>query len=213
MREPSRFRRSRSRPGASEVYSAAIVVAITLALSGAAYALADFHVAPIPVYTVRAYSLFGNPSILRIQVNSSSPSTMAEIRIDNASSLSGLLALTTKGYSTTSTVCSPAETTFFGVSSEAGTISVSGAVQSWIDGVQESSATVSPGLHELIVEGGTSCVVGLPGGVQLSGPSPAISSFPAESSSSRSFVILVPYFTGGHTATMTFSGGTSVIGF
>jgi len=209
----SRFRPSRVRSAVSEVYSAAVVVAITLVLSGAVYSLADFHVAPVPVYSTSSFSVYANPSFLHVNVNSSAPTAPAELRIDSASSLGGFLTLTATGYSTAGAICSSGRTTFFSVSSGPGTISISGPGDSWIDGVEESSASVQSGWHEVVLVGGSGCVVNLPGGVQVSGPSPSTSSVPMESSSPRSFVFLIPYYFSGHVATIVFDGGTQVVGF
>jgi hypothetical protein len=210
--------RSRSRPkghhaAASEVYSAAIIVAITLALSGAAYSLADFHASPVPVYTTNSFTAYGTPSFLHILVNSTAPTTPVEFRLDGASSLSGFLTLTAAGYSFTGSLCAPGKTTFFSVSAGPGTLSVSGSGKAWIDGIEESSANVRQGWHTVALEDGSGCVVELPGGAQVSGPSPVVSPLPMESSSPRSFIFLVPYHAGGHVATIVFDGGTQVLGF
>jgi len=213
LRAPSQSRLSPARTAASEVYSAVLIVAITLALSGAAYSLASFHVNPVPVYSTSSFSVYANPSFLHIEVNSSAPTTPAELRIDNASSLEGFLALSSVGYRTTSTICSSGETTFFSVSAGPGTISVSGSGNSWIDGIEESTANVQRGWHEVVLAGGSGCMVNLPGGIQVSGPSPSSSPVPMESFSSRSFLFLVPYYSSGHVATIVFDGGTQVLGF
>lgn len=209
---------SQSRPrgprrAASEVYSAALLVAVTLALSSVAYSLADFHVTPAPAYSSSSYSVYGSPSFLRIQVNASAPTAPAEFRVDGASSLAGFLALAAGGYSSTGDLCSPGRTTFFSVSSGAGTIAISGSGSSWIDGVEASTAVVQSGWHEVAIADGSWCAIELPGGVQVSGPSPEVSAVPMESASPQSFVFLVPYFAGGHVATIVFDGGTQVIGF
>jgi hypothetical protein len=210
---PSLSKLSSARAAASEVYSAALIVAITLALSGAVYSLSDFHVTPVPVYTTSSFSVYANPSFLHIQVNSSAPSAPAELRIDNASSLAGFLELSTAGYSTTNLICSAGETTFFSVSAGPGTISVSGSGVSWIDGIEGSSAEVQRGWHEVALSGGSGCVVTLPGGTEVSGPSPSSSPLPMESLSSRTFVFLVPFYSSGHVATIVFDGGSQVLGF
>ena len=189
------------------------MVAITLALSCTAYSLADFHVDPVPVYSVRSYSAYGAPSFLHIAVNSSAPTNPAEFRLDGASSLSGFLALASSGYSVAKGLCVPGETTFFSVAAGPGTISVSGASASYIDGVETSVAAVQGGWHEVVLVNGSGCVVELPGGTRVSGSSPELSTVPFMSSSSRSFLILVPYDSGGHTASLVFDGGTQVVDF
>lgn len=210
-RSPSRPRAPRT--AASEVYSAALIVAITLALSGAAYSLADFQVTPVPVYAENSFSIYGTPSFLHIQVNSSAPTHPAEFRVDNASSLSGFLAMTAGGYSTSLALCASGETTFFSVLSGSGTVTVLGSGVAWIDGMETWAASVQSGWHEVIIEDGSGCAIELPGGAQVSGPSASLSSVPMESSSSCSFVFLVPYLASGHVATMVFDGGTQVLDF
>jgi flagellin-like protein len=213
LRAPSPYRRSSTRPGASEVYSAALLVAITLALSGAVYSLADFHVTPVPAYALSSYSVYGEPSFLHIRVNSSAPTRPAEFRVDNASSVAGVIALDLRGFSVVESLCAAGLTTFFSVLSGTGIISVSGAGVSWVDGVETSTSTVQSGWHEIIIEDGSGCGVALPGGAMVRGPSPSLSTIPMESSSSASFVFIVPYFTGGHVATIVFDGGSQVLDF
>ena len=213
MRALSQFRPRSSRGAASEVYSAVVVVAITLALSGAAYFLADFHVSPVPVYSERSFATYGTPSFLHVLVNSSAPTSPAELRVDGASSLRGVLALTSNGYSTTSSLCNPGETTFFSVLTTTGTVSVLGSGVSWVDGVQTSEASVLGGWHEVVISNGSDCAVNLPGGIQASAASPYLSPLPRVSSSSRFFIFLVPYSSSGHLLTMVFDGGIQVLGF
>jgi hypothetical protein len=213
LRARSPYRRSSARPGAAEVYSAALLVAITIALSGAVYSLADFHVAPVPAYTLSSYSVYGEPSLLHIRVNSSAPTRPAEFRVDNASSVDGVIALDPSGFSVVTGLCAAGVTTFFSVLSGTGKISVSGTGVSWVDGVETSTATVQSGWHEIIIEDGSGCGVALPGGALVSGPSQSLSTMPMESASSTSFVFIVPYFTGGHVATIVFDGGNRVLDF
>lgn len=213
MRAPSPSRPRLVRLAVSEALSAALIVAVTLALSGAAYALADFHVSPVPVFTQNSFSIFGTPSFLHIQVNSSSPASLAEFQLDDASSASGFLALTAAGYSVTGSLCAQGAITFFSVSSGSGTISVSGSGVSWIDGVETSSETVESGWHEVVISNGSNCSISLPNGVLVDGPSPGVSTLPVLTSSDRSFTFLVPYYSSGHVATIVFDGGTQVVGF
>lgn len=195
------------------MYSAVIVAAVTLALSCAVYSLADFQVSPSPVYSVSSFSVYGSPSLLHLQVNSTARTAPAELRIDNGSSLSGILELTASGYSETSSICGPGSTTFFSVRTGSGTLSVSGAGTAWIDGRRASSALVEPGFHELIISNGAGCSVSLPGGGLVSGPSAAVSSIPVESMNQLSYLFFIPYYTGGHVVTVIFDGGTEVVGF
>lgn len=213
MHAPSPYRPRAARPAASEVVSAALIAAITLALAGAAYSLADFHPSPVPVYTESSYSIYGAPSFLHVEVDSTSPSSPVELRLDGASSLSGILALTANGYAVTGGLCSSGETTFFSVLSGVGEVTVSGSGTTWIDGVEAPSSLVEAGWHEVVIADGSDCTIGLPGGALVRGPSPAVSSIPAESSSPRTFVFFVPYNSGGHAATIVFDGGTVALGF
>jgi len=210
---PSLYRHSWRREGVSEVYSAALIVAVTLALSYTAYSLADFHVSSDPVYSVSSYTVYGTPSFLSIRVNSSAPTNAVEFRVDNASSLSGFLALTPGGYSAVGNFCSAGATTFFSVLTQTGMLAVSGSAVSWIDGIETSSAQVQQGRHEVVIAGGSDCTLDLPGGTVVSGPSPSVSTLPMESESSQSCTFLVPYNSAGHVATIVFDGGTQVVDF
>ena len=213
MRAPSPSRPRYLRPAVSEVLSATVIVAITLALSGSVYALTNFRLSPAPVFAESSFSEYGTPSFLHIQVNSSSPTSVAEVRLDGASSTSGFLVLTAAGYSATGSLCAQGETTFFSVSSGPGQISVSGSTSTWIDGVETSTETVQSGWHEIVIGGGTGCAVSLPSGEVVDGPSPGLSTLPVLTSSTRSFIFLIPYYASGHVATIVFDGGTQVLGF
>lgn len=213
MLVPSQYRRRGLREGVSEVYSAALIVAVTLALSYTAYSLADFSVPSDPVYSVSSYTVYGSPSFLAIRVNSSAPSDVAEFRVDNVSSLSGFLALTPRGYSAVGNLCAPGATTFFSVLTQTGTLAVSGSAISWIDGIEAASAHVQQGWHEVVMASGSGCSLELPGGSVVSGPSPSVSTLPMESASSRSYTFLVPYNSAGHVAAIVFDGGTQVVDF
>jgi hypothetical protein len=209
----SRFKHSCGRGAVSEAYSAAVVVAITLAVSYAVYSLAVFPVSPVPVYSTSSFSVYGSPSFLHLQVNSTSRTWPAEIRLDGSSSLVGLLALTASGYSNADSLCAPGKTTFFSVHTASGVLSISGSGASWIDGVNASSALVREGWHEVVISNGYGFSVTLPGGLRESGPSSTLSTLPMESVVSQSFLFLIPYEAAGHVATIVFDGGTQVIGF
>jgi len=190
-----------------------VVAAVTLATSYMVYSLVTFHVSPAPVYSESSFSIYGSPSFLHLRVNATSGTSPVEFRIDGASSLSGILRLTTSGYSNFGGLCAPGSTTFFAVLTAGGTLTVSGSGKSWIDGVAISAAQVQPGWHELIILNGSGCSVTLPGGGQATVTSSMVSSIPVESSSNRSFLFLIPYYTPGHVATIIFDGGTEVVDF
>ena len=213
MRVPSLSRPRRRRGGLAEVYSAVLIVAVTLAISSVVYSQLHFPVDSRPVYSFEAYSVVGAPSILHVQVNSSSQSALDELRVDGASSSSGILALMGSSYGTLGSLCGRNATTFFSVNTTQGTILVSSDGASWIDGVEERSAQVTPGVHELIISDALTCDVVLPGGETAGYPSPSVSSVPEISSAPLSFVLLVPYETSSHTVTAVFNGAIETFGF
>ena len=195
------------------MYSATVVVAITLATSYALYSVAVFPISSVPVFSLSRYSIYGSPSFLHLQVNASAYAPPAEFRIDNSSSLSGILRLTASGYSYTDQLCDPTSTTFFTVHTGSGMLSVSGSGTSWIDGNSAASFPVKPGWHEVVISNGSGCIVTLPGGSLENGPSADLASIPMQSLPPRSFIFLIPYYTSGHVATIVFDGATEVVGF
>jgi len=207
---------SRPRPtgrGLAEVYSAVAIVAITVALSSAVYSQAHFSVGTRPVFSFETYSVVGSPSILHLQVNSSSPSELSEVRLDEASSYSGVLALGPSGYSTLESLCAGGVATFFSVNTTAGALSVSSNGEAWIDGVQGTSAQVGPGLHELVISDASVCTVILPDGRSVQYPSASVSTVPRIGDSQFTTTLLVPFNNSGHSITAVFGSAIEVVDF
>lgn len=210
--------RSPSKPregarGVAELYSAVVLVAVTLAVSYLVFSQVRFPVTAQPVFVATMTQRFGSPSLLLLSVNSSGPSSIEEFRLDSSSSLSGVLALEDGGYTTTNSLCGAALTTFFSVRTTEGILSVSDSGTTFIDGVQSTSSKVAGGWHELIISGSASCEVTLPGGATLAHPSTLISTVPFVQPSPQSFVFLIPFTASGHTITVSFDGVVETYGF
>ncbi|MDV3276957.1 MAG: hypothetical protein LYZ69_00645 [Nitrososphaerales archaeon] len=197
----------------AEVYSALIIVAVTLALSYTVYSQARFPVQAQPVYSSSEYEVYGAPSVLTLEVTSSAPSSVAEFRLDAASSLNGILDLSGSGYSTTDLLCGPGFTTFFSVYSGAGVLEVAANGATWIDGDSTASLSVTQGWHEVTISNSSTCQVTLPGGVTPTYPSSLLSAVPMEQTASQSFVFLVPFRTSGHEISIAFTGRVETYGF
>jgi len=213
LRVPSPCRPRRRSAGLAEVYSAVVIVAITVALASLVYSGVRFSPEARPVYSFESYSVLGDPSVLHLQINSSMPSEISELRLDDASSLSGILALTPSGYVSVGELCGSGVTTFFSVNTTAGSILISGGGQAWIDGVAESGAQVSAGIHELMIADASACTIALPGGLVAAYPSPWVSTIPRIGQSELDAVVLVPYSGTGHSVTAVFGSGVEVFDF
>lgn len=208
-----RSRRSIAPRAVAEVYSALVVVAVTLALSYVAYAQARFPVSAQPTYVASSYVIYGSPSMFLLRVNSSEPSSVVELSLDSASSLSGVLELRDSGYDTTDSLCSQSVTTFFSVYTGAGTLSVEDNGLTWIDGNSSDALPVLQGWHEVIISNASSCTVKLPGGQALEYPSDLLSTIPLQQPIPQSFVFIIPCSTFGHTVTLSFNEGSETYGF
>lgn len=195
------------------MYSAVVVVAVTLALSYAVYAQAKFPVSAQPVYTASSYVIYGSPSMFLLRVNSSAPSSVVELSLDSASSLSGVLELGGSGYGTTDSLCASGETTFFSVYSDAGILSVEDNGMTWIDGNSINALPVVQGWNEVIISNASSCTVKLPNGQALGFPSDFLSTVPLQQPLPQSFVFLIPCLTFGHTVTLAFNQGAETYAF
>lgn len=206
---------SKRRPsaGLAEVYAGVLIVSVTLALSAYVYSQAHYSVTSQPVYVDRSFDVYGSPSILHLQVNSSAPTTVGEERVDAASSSQGILRLTSSGYAAGNSLCASGESTFFSVNSTSGPLKVSTDGSSWIDGVESRLLVVGAGWHEVIIDDGKSCSLTLPDGSQPVYPSPSISGVARFSSLRQSFLFLVPYLHSGHVVTLVFSGSVEQYAF
>jgi hypothetical protein len=185
-------------------YEATIVlVVISLSLASVVYTglRRESNVSADPIFVNSLTPIGGGLAIDRLAVNSSSSTALSSLSLDSASSTNGILAFDGSGYSTSQSLCSSGETTFFSVlASQAGTMQVSTDGQSWVAGTWGASVAVSPGWQEVMIEGGASCNLTLPGGQQVPAQwnqaSTVVSSIPVEGSlSGDAFAFYVP--TGG----------------
>lgn len=213
MRGLLRCRRSAAAKAVAEVYSALIIVAVTVALSYTVYSQAKFPVEAQPVYASTQYEVYGTPSVLNLEVTSSAPSSVAEFRIDEASSLSGILELSGAGYSTTKSLCGSGVTTFFSVYTKSGVLEVADNGAAWIDGTRTASLSVTQGWHEVMISNSSICQVTLPGGDTPLYPSNLISAVPLKQTGQQSFLFLVPFTTSGHEIVIAFAGRVETYGF
>jgi hypothetical protein len=163
----------------------------------------------------KQYTIYGNPSLLFLQLDSSGAININEFRVDAASSLSGVLYLRHEAYGVTNSLCAPGLTTFFSVfTSIAGSLAVVTNGQPWVDGNSVTSEDVAPGWHEVIIRNGSSCAIALPGGGSVSSLSGSVSTIPRITSvNSTSFVSYIPYETDMHSITFVSESGVETIGF
>jgi hypothetical protein len=190
-----------------------LIVAITLALSSFVYSEVRAPVRDQPVYAFRSFPVLGSLSILHAQVNSSTPSVLSELRVDDASSSSGILALEGSRYSSLQSLCAPYAATFFSVNTTRGSLTVDDNGATWIDGIEEASSQVEPGIHELVISGASVCTVTLPDGQSAVYPSGSVSTVPEVTTSPESLLLLIPFQAGGHTITAVFEGAIETYGF
>ncbi len=172
----------------------------------------ESNIQPQPLFVNAETPLGGSPGVERLEVNSSSPTTLSSLGIDAASSTAGVLAFDSAAYSTVKSLCATGMTTFFSVlASQAGTLQVATDGQSWVSGTWGTAVGVSPGWQEVMIQNGTSCTVTLPGGQALPAPwspSPFLTSVPAEGAlTGTAFTFYIPVAGGSHSLLVTTSGG------
>ncbi|MDG6898124.1 MAG: hypothetical protein JRN24_00155 [Nitrososphaerota archaeon] len=197
----------------AELYSALLVVAITLALSYLIFTHLHFSFTGQPVFVGSMLQEYGTPSLLRLYVNSSEQTNATEFRVDSASSLEGVLAMDGPNYTTSPALCAPGLSTFFSVYTASGMLSISTNGAASIDGARETASNVGEGWHEVIMTNASSCQIILPGGSQLAYPSALVSTIPFTVDGSRTFAFLVPFEEVGHTLTIAFRGAVQTYAF
>jgi hypothetical protein len=199
-----------------------VIVAVTLALSYLVYSAMRTQTTGVdsspPVLSSRSYSVYGTQSLRFLQVNSSVPTNVYAVEVDNASSIAGFLDLTHVGYGVARTLCIEDGVTFFSVySSTNGLLNVSTNGTAWIDGRSGSSTDVSPGWHEVMLSDSENCSVTLPDGQTIGPGSTDVSPIPMIAGGGpgegRSFEFIFPYDGSGHTATITFNGAIETYPF
>jgi hypothetical protein len=201
-------------------YEATIVlVVISLSLASVVYSSLrrESSLDPEPLFVNTETLIGGSPAIERLEVNSSSATTVTSLSLDEASSSSGVLAFDGSTYSTTKSLCAAGVTTFFSVlAPQSGTLDVTTNGISWVSGTWGGAVSVSPGWQEVMIQGGTSCALTLPGGQAVPGQwnplSPFVSSVPLEGPiTGTSFTVFVPNGGGSHSLLITSSGGLDAV--
>ena len=194
-----------------EVYSSLVIIAMVVSLSYLVYSQA-----PRPtssghlVFLNNIRRVFASPTLFLVAINSSAPDAVVEVDIDEASSSAGILALVGSSYTSVEYLCAEGATTLFSVYAVAsGELVIHTDGESWVDGYAASSLGVDAGWHEIIVSGGRSCEITLPGGLAVTSPgSGGVSPLPFIGRlESRSFELYLPFAGSRHQLRVLFSGG------
>ncbi len=209
----------RSRLAIAQYEATVVLVVISLSLASVLYAglKRESSLGPEPVFVDEVMSIGGSTPIERVSVNSSSSTEVSSLEVDAATSSKGILAFNGSAYVTLGSLCAPGVTTFFSVLvPRAGTLTVATNGVSWVSGEWGDSVSVSAGWQEVMIEGGTSCSITLPGGqavpTQWSPPSRVLSSIPVVGTlSGTAFTFYVPTGGGRHMLLMTSAGGFEVV--
>ena len=205
--------KSRSAIAQYEATIVLVVISLSLASVVCAGLRRESALEPQPLFVNEETAIGGSPVVERVEVNSSSATTLSSLNIDAASSTQGVLAFDGSSYSSLESLCAPGVTTFFSVlASQAGTLEVSTDGESWVSGKWGNAVSVSPGWQEVMIQSGTSCTVTLPGGQtvpsQWNPSSALLSSIPSDGAiSGISFTFYIPVGGGSHSLLVTSSGG------
>jgi hypothetical protein len=205
----------KSRAAVAQYEATIVLVVVSLSLASIVYEglRRGASLNAEPVFVNDATPIGGNPSIERLVVNASSETTVSSFNIDEASSTEGVIAFDGSVYSTSGSLCAAEKTTLFSVyAQEAGVLHVAAEGRVWISGTWAAELMVGVGWHELMIQGGASCSVTLPGGEVVPGDwnfsSPLVSSIPVEGGlSGRSFTFYLPTGGGSHRLLLTATGG------
>ena len=117
----------KSRAAIAQYEATIVLVVISLSLASVVYAglRRESSVDPQPLFVNEETPIGGSPAIERVEVNSSSATTVYSLSLDDASSASGVLAFDGSAYSTIKSLCAAGVTTFFSVlATQAGTLGV-----------------------------------------------------------------------------------------
>ena len=209
----------KSRAAIAQYEATMVLVVISLSLASIVYSSIrrESSLGPEPLFVNQETLIGGRPAIERLQVNSSSSTTISSLGIDEASSSAGILALDGSTYSTTKSLCATGMTTFFSVlTSRSGTLDVVTDGKSWVSGMWGEAVNVSSGWQEVMIQGGTSCKLTLPSGQSVPGQwdpaSPFVSSIPVQGAlTGTSFTFYVPVGGGSHSLLLTSSGGFDTV--
>ncbi|HVB95506.1 MAG TPA: hypothetical protein VND41_02755 [Nitrososphaerales archaeon] len=205
----------KSRAAIAQYEATIVLVMISLSLASVVYTSLrrESSLAPEPLFVNEETPIGGSPAIQRLEVNSSSATTISSFSLDEASSSAGVLAFDGSSYSTTKSLCAAGMITFFAVfASQPGTLEVTTDGKSWVSGTWGGTVGVSSGWQEVMIKDGTSCTLTLPGGESVPGQwspsSPLLSSIPVEGPlTGTSFTVYIPGGGGSHSLLMTSSGG------
>jgi hypothetical protein len=209
----------KSRAAIAQYEATIVLVVISLSLASVVYASLrrESSLDPEPLFINAETPIGGSPGIERLEVNSSSATTVTSLSLDEASSSAGVLAFDGSAYSTTKSLCAAGVTTFFSVlASQPGTLTVTTNGKSWVSGTWGGAVSVSSGWHEVMIQGATTCTLTLPGGQEVPGQwnasSPFVSSIPLEGPlTGTSFTVFVPSGGGSHSLLITSSGGLDAV--
>jgi hypothetical protein len=213
------MREKRPRAAIAQYEATVVLVVISLSLSSIAYGglKRETSLGAETVFVNDETVIGGSPANMRLAVNSSSATTITSFSLDEASSTEGALAFDGSTYSASRSLCAAGKTTFFSVlASQAGTLQVATDGRAWVSGTWGSAVAVSPGWQEVMIQGGSSCSITLPGGPAVAGPwslsSPLVSSVPVQGAlSGTAFTFYVPSGGGSHRLLITSSGGLDAV--
>ena len=209
------MRKTRRRGAIAQYEATVVLIVLSLSLSSIVYGglKRETSLGAQPVFVNEETPIGGSPNIIRLGVNSSSTTTISSFSPDEVSSTAGVLAFDGTAYSTSSSLCAPGLTTFFSVlAPQAGTLQVTTDGRAWVSGTWGGAAAVSPGWQEVMIQGGTSCSMTLPGGqavgAQWDPSSPLLSSIPVVGAlSGTAFTFYLPSGGGSHRILLTSNGG------
>jgi hypothetical protein len=208
-----------SRAAMAQYEATLVLIVLSLSLGSIVYSglRGETSLSPKPVFANGKTLVGGNPPIYRVIVNSSSATTVTSVSLDDASSRDGVLAFDGSSFTTSGSLCATGVTTFFSVLAlQAGTLQVTSDGLTWVAGTYGSSVAVSPGWQELMIRGGSSCSITLPGGQAVPGQwnfsSTLVSSIPVEGAlSGIAFTFYVPDDMGPHRMLITSTGGFDAV--
>jgi hypothetical protein len=209
----------KSRTAIAQYEATVVLVVLSLSLAAIVYGglRREASLSSSPVFINEETSVGGTPDIVRLEVNSSAATTVSSLSLDDSSSTSGTIAFDGSAYSTSISLCTMDKTTFFSVdASLAGTLEVATDGRAWISGTWGTAESVQAGWHEVMIQGGSTCSIILPGGEVVSGSdssSPLVSTVPMEGGyTGTSFTLYVPSGGGAHSLLITSTGGFDHVG-
>jgi hypothetical protein len=209
----------RTRAAIAQYEATIVLVVISLSLASVVYSglRRESGIDPQPLFVSEETAIGGTPAIERVELNSSSATAISAVGLDEATSSAGVLAFDGAAYSTVGSLCAAGLTTFFSVlAPQPGTLNVVTDGASWVSGTWGGAVGVSSGWQEVMIVGGTSCTLTLPGGQSVpsewNSSSSVVSSVPVDGSlRGTSFTVYVPTGGGAHSLLISASGGFDVV--